>query len=377
MKKQLLRRILALCMSALTLWVAVITAGSQSITSAIDAVADSGDLAGRILRWELGDIFGTDALSAVNVLALGQSPLLLHHRTTIASLMVETLRDPAQDQEEPVQDVETDLAPAVNISSDDLSFLDNGVPSQTVIPTSTKGYSVVNGVYIKNTSSRTLDVAALSSGSFTAELGQEGPQVLIIHSHGSEAYTMPEGQEYVSSGTYRTKDTSCNVVRVGDEIAAVLSSYGISVLHDRTLHDAASYNDAYASSLASIERYLEKYPTLSFVLDLHRDAIQDADGNQYKLVTKEDPNVAQCSLVMGVAHDAWQDNLQLAIAVQETLNAQSPTLMRPIAARGYRYNQHLSVGSLLVEIGAAGNSLDEAIMGARLFAKGFAETIMR
>ena len=102
----------------------------------------------------------------------------------------------------------------------------------------------------------------------------------------------------------------------------------------------------------------------------------DANGTQYKLVTAEDPAAAQVSLIMGVAHDGWQDNLRLAIAVQEKLESQSPTLMRPITLLNYRYNQFAAPGSLLVEVGAAGNSLDEALRAARLFAKGFAETIL-
>ena len=174
----------------------------------------------------------------------------------------------------------------------------------------------------------------------------------------------------------RTADRSCNMVRVGDELAAELSSYGISVVHDRTLHDGESYNDAYENSLASIQSYLAKYPSIVYVLDLHRDAVQDANGTQYKLVTAEDPAAAQVSLIMGVAHDGWQDNLRLAIAVQEKLESQSPTLMRPITLLNYRYNQFAAPGSLLVEVGAAGNSLDEALRAARLFAKGFAETIL-
>jgi len=252
---------------------------------------------------------------------------------------------------------------------------DNGVPAQTVDPRSTDGYSIINGVYIKNKSSRTLDPAVLGDRQFAA-CPQQGPQVLIVHSHASESYTMPPGQEYVPSGTFRTADRSCNMVRVGDELAAELSSYGISVVHDRTLHDGESYNDAYENSLASIQSYLAKYPSIVYVLDLHRDAVQDANGTQYKLVTAEDPAAAQVSLIMGVAHDGWQDNLRLAIAVQEKLESQSPTLMRPITLLNYRYNQFAAPGSLLVEVGAAGNSLDEALRAARLFAKGFAETIL-
>jgi len=79
---------------------------------------------------------------------------------------------------------------------------------------------------------------------------------------------------------------------------------------------------------------------------------------------------------MGLASDRWAENMALAIAVQQTLVEQAPTLMRPIAARGYRYNQHLPIDSLLVEVGAAGNSLDEAIYSARIFAHGFAKTLL-
>ena len=372
MKHQLLRRLSALAVSLATLWTSLFYADATTFGE-----QTASTLAVTLLRWELGDYFGSDLLSGVNVLALRQSPLLLQQRNTIVSLMGQQETNPGGSENENEAAAQKPVVdPSPEIPFDGLTFTDNGVPSQTVVTTTEKGYTVVNGVYIKNTSSRQMDAAELAKDRFSARLSEEGPQVLIIHSHATEAYTMPAGQEYEASGTFRTRDTSCNVVRIGDEVAAVLSNYGISVLHDRTLHDAESYNDAYGNSLASIERYLEKYPTLSFVLDIHRDAIQDSSGNQYKLITREDPRVAQCSLVMGVAHDAWRDNLALATAVQQRLSALSPTLMRPVAARGYRYNQHLRAGSLLVEIGAAGNSLDEALMGARYFATGFAETIL-
>ena len=78
---------------------------------------------------------------------------------------------------------------------------------------------------------------------------------------------------------------------------------------------------------------------------------------------------------MGSDHDRWQDNLRLAVAVEERLMQSYPTLMRPITLRNYSYNQSVCPGSMLVEVGAAGNSLDEAIYAARLFAAGLAETI--
>ena len=376
MKKQLLRRLAALSLAIAVLWVTVLTTRDVQFPTQGENLVDLTTIYTALVRWELGDFFHTDLLSAFNVMALRQSPYLMQLRNPVTALMAQAFPDTSQTADSiPESTLPTDF-PADKALYDGLLFTENGIPSQTVVPTGAQNYTVINGVYIKNTSSRQLIAEELSQACYNAQLTQDGPQVLIIHSHGTEAYTMPSEQEYDASGTYRTLDTNYNVVRIGDEIATILSTYGISVLHDRTLHDADNYNDAYESSYESIVRYLEKYPSISFVLDVHRDAIQDANGNQYKLVTREDPRIAQCCLVMGVAHDGWRDNLQLAIAVQERLNTLSPTLMRPITARDYRYNQHLSLGSILVEIGAAGNSLDEAILGARYFAKGFAETIL-
>lgn len=370
MKQAMLRRALALVLALAALGIVAAGGGADSASALRQSLSQRPRLSRYILRWELGDLLGLDGLSAPTVLALGQSPVLLAGRGLAVQQPEEADPDPAvpQDPQEPQEPVPTE-DPAPQPESG------NGVPSQTVDPRSTDGYCIINGVFIKNKSSRTLDPAILGDRQFVS-FPQQGPQVLIVHSHASEAYTMPPGQEYVPSGTFRTADCSCNMVRVGDELAAALSAYGISVVHDRTLHDGESYNGAYERSLASIESYLAKYPSIVYVLDVHRDAVQDADGTQYKLVTAEDPSAAQVSLIMGVAHDGWQDNLRLAIAVQEKLESQSPTLMRPITLLNYRYNQFAAPGSMLVEIGAAGNTLDEALQAARLFARGFAETVL-
>jgi len=368
---KLVRRGLALLVAIATMWTLLVTAQSQSLPAAVSAMKQSVSLPHALLQWEL-PAFPTDDLPLSTLLVLHQSPLLLAARNLLTS-SAHSEDPPSPDTSSPqeslpVQQPEPDL-------SQDLYFLDNGTPSETIAPTSGKGYVVAGNVFIKNSSRQTVDPAIFSDGTFAAALGQEGPQVLILHTHGSEAYTMPAGEEYVPSGTFRTSDTTKNVIRVGDEIASVLSSYGISVLHDRTMHDNPEYNGSYSRSLASIEDYLAKYPTISFILDVHRDAIQDADGRQYKVISREEPRAAQMSLVMGSDYDHWQDNLRLAVAVQKNLCARYPTLMRPITLRNTGYNQNASVGSLLLEVGAAGNSLDEAIYAARLFARSFAKTI--
>ena len=370
MLKQWLRRTAALLLSAVTL-ITVAAAAEQNGTSDSSA-------AKWLLQWALGDWLPSDGPSLPVWLALYQSPALLTARPQVLSYLTEQQAETQETKatpEIPVTDTPV-VSPILQTPRAALTFPDNGVPSQTVKITNPAGYTSVRGVYIKNASNKTLDAATLASESFAAKLTDTAPQVLILHTHGSEAYTMPKGQEYVSTGTCRTSDTTCNVVRVGDEIASVLSAYGISVLHDRTLYDDPLYEGAYSRSLEGIETYLEKYPSISFILDIHRDAVEDAQHRQYKLISQEDPNAAQISFVMGSNHDGWQENLKLAVAVAEAIKADHPTVMRPITLRNSNYNQHKSPGSMLVEVGAAGNSLEEALNSARIFADGFAKVLL-
>ena len=370
MLKQWLRRTAALLLAAVTL-ITVAAAAEQNGTNDSSA-------AKWLLQWALGDWLPSDGPSLPVALALYQSPALLSARPQVLSYLAEQqakTQEAEATPETPVTDTPV-VSPILQTPRTALTFPDNGVPSQTVKITNPAGYTSVRGVYIKNASNKTLDAAALASESFAAKLTDTAPQVLILHTHGSEAYTMPKGQEYVSTGTCRTSDTTCSVVRVGDEIASVLSAYGISVLHDRTLYDDPLYEGAYTRSLEGIETYLEKYPSISFILDIHRDAVEDAQHRQYKLISQEDPNAAQISFVMGSNHDGWQENLKLAVAVAEAIKADHPTVMRPITLRNSNYNQHKSLGSMLVEVGAAGNSLEEALNSARIFADGFAKVLL-
>ena len=193
---------------------------------------------------------------------------------------------------------------------------------------------------------------------------------------------MPPGQEYEASGDCRTTDCAFNVVRVGDELARVLEEAGIGVIHDAALYDYPEYSGAYGRSLAAAEAAMEENPSISLVLDIHRDAISDADGSPYKVVSSvAGLNAAQMSFIIGtdgggLEHEGWRENLKLAAAIQQRLLDSYPTLMRPVSVRNSRYNQHVSPGALLVEMGAAGNSLDEALLSARLLGQAIVETFL-
>ena len=375
-----LRRAEAALLAAGTLWTAAVTAGSDTAQAAVSALAEA--LPERALRWELGDLWPGDGLSAPAALAIGESALLLAAREDVAALRsLERQEPPEEDGETPtpvtVPVEETPVEPAAPLAED------NGVPAKTLIPTDPSGYTVCGRVYISNSTSHELSVPELQKP-FAAALGEEEPQVLILHTHGSEAYTPVPGTEgIVWSGDYRTTDYRYNVVKVGDEMAEVLSAAGISVLHDRTLYDYPNYTGAYDRALEAIRKHLERYPSIRFVLDIHRDAIEDGQGNQYKAVSEIDGKgaAAQMSLVMGsdgsgLEHPNWLENLRLAVAVQQDILEHYPTLMRPVLLRNSRYNQHATTGSLLLEVGAAGNSPEEAVLSGRLFAERLAAVLL-
>lgn len=369
------RRVEAGIIAVGTLWVVSVTAGSETAAAAATALKDSVPL--YALKWELGDFWVEDELSPAAVMALGESPLLLSARSAVAEIRMETEEsEPPPEAEEEVVTVPLEETPL-----DAPAAEENGVEAKTLIPTDPSGYMVCGRTYISNSTDHELSIQDLQT-EFSAELTNEEPQILILHTHGSEAYTPADAEEIVWSGEYRTTDSRYNVVKVGDEMAAVFGEAGISVLHDRTLYDYPSYTGAYDRSLAAIQSYLTQYPSIRFILDIHRDAVADAQGNQYKVVSAIDGvgTSAQLTLVVGsdgsgLTHENWMENLRLAVAIQNEALAEYPTLMRPVLLRNSRYNQHATMGSLLVEVGAAGNSPEEAALAGRLFAQQMVEVL--
>lgn len=200
------------------------------------------------------------------------------------------------------------------------------------------------------------------------------PTVLILHSHGSESFA-PTG-EYEEISPYHTLDTAHNMISVGDYVAQLLEDGGITVLHDTALHDDPSYNASYSNSRKSIQAYLQAYPSIRLVLDLHRDSIEDEAGNQVvQTVFSEGTVLAPLMLVVGtdyggLEHPQWQENLALALKLQTQLQALCPGICRNINLRAQRFNQDLSPGTLLVEVGASGNSRQEALRAAEILAAG-------
>ena len=205
-------------------------------------------------------------------------------------------------------------------------------------------------------------------------------QVLIVHTHTSEAYTPEPGWEYEASADYRTADPSRSVVRVGEELAMALRRQGIGVIHDTTVCDDPDYDRAYERSYDVIEAQLAAHPSIRIVLDIHRDAMIDAEGNAAAATWDRDEGCARLMLVVGtdeggLYHPNWRENLSFALKLQALLNRSAPGLCRDLSLRRERFNQHFTPCSVLVEVGAAGNTLAQALPTARYLADAIAELI--
>ena len=212
------------------------------------------------------------------------------------------------------------------------------------------------------------DISALLAQPLVWNLRSEEPSVLILHTHTTESYTRTT-EAYRETAAWRTADEQYNMLSIGDVLAEILEKNGISVLHDRTLHDYPSYNGSYTRARKTMQEYIKEYPSLRLVLDLHRDAAGEGGNQMRTSATAEGEPSAQLMLVMGTNYETYTENLSLALKVQSQLEAQCPGITRPLQLRAARFNQDLCPGALLVEVGAAGNTHPEARRAAEQLAK--------
>ncbi len=231
-----------------------------------------------------------------------------------------------------------------------------------------------NGVYMKNSSGLSVNIKTLLNSKLKYKIEKNNePQVLIMHTHTTETFLNSDKKTYTENDNARTTDNSKNMAMIGDIVAKKLNEAGIKTLHDKTQHDYPQYTGSYTRSAKTVNSYLKKYKSIKIVIDLHRDSVTVSKNDKAKLVTKIDgKKAAQVMLVMGSQsgsvknHPNWQENLKLALKLQQTMEAKYPTLARPLLLKSNNYNQSLTNGSILIEVGTEMNSIDEAKYSAEL-----------
>ena len=240
-----------------------------------------------------------------------------------------------------------------------------------------------------NTTSQAVDIEGVKKANFPVEApsGNE-PLVLVLHTHGTEGYfedhtnlsdfATDNVQAYFlpESTSFRTTDPKKSMVRVGEVFSETLMDCGIATLHVTTMHDQGDFNSAYTKSGQTVKKMLEKYPSIRYVIDLHRDSVVRGDSYVKSYTTVENTPSAQVMLVVGAGkHENWEKNLVVAANFKEKMDQKFPSLSRALYLRTARYNQQYLPGCLLLEVGSAANTLEEAENAARFAALAFAELI--
>ena len=230
--------------------------------------------------------------------------------------------------------------------------------------------------YYNDTSySLAIDRMPVSNGAVPTVAAVGEVSVLILHTHATEGYS-EEGAAYYDPDTAlaRANGAEDGVIAVGKIMADILNANGIVTLHSEVMHDRESYKDSYSRAAQTVQSYLAQYPSIRLVIDVHRDSIMTSSDQLVRPVTVVNGEaVAQVMCVVGsnasgVRHDAWQDNLALAVRLRNLLNAEYGNLCRPVYVKKSAYNQQYAPSSLLLEIGSSGNSLAEAERAAALVA---------
>ena len=239
---------------------------------------------------------------------------------------------------------------------------------------------------IKNNTRQTAaDIAAEAAQPlpFAIEKDSAAPQVLIMHTHATEDYRLSAGLWFTPGDGARSTDRSINMCAVGRVMADTLNAAGICTLHDETLNDYPSYTGSYANSRAVVQRYLAQYPSIKVVLDVHRDAIETEGGSRMAPVcTVDGRQAAQVMIICGCDNGGsvqlpdWRQNLRFAAAWERSMEGMYPGFTRPVLFSYRFYNQDLTTGSLLIEIGGHGNNLNEALYAGQLAANGLVQALL-
>ncbi len=292
--------------------------------------------------------------------------------------------------DEPIIILPNTPAPHNNLSGDKPSPEGNIAEYEQSVPPGENSFPIIKcdistdkPLLLNNTTSKNPDTEKLlmSVYDFGYDSLSDEPLVLVIHTHATECYSRESSTYFEDGSKTRTVDERYNMIAVGKVFSEVLEENGIPTLHCTVQHDAESYSSAYSLAAESIREYIKEYPSIKYVFDLHRDAIVYESGAKARPVSTIDgKEAAQIMFVAGTDAGGadfphWQKNLSFTLKLTDKLIEQYPTLVRTTALRGASYNQQYTEGSVLVEIGADGNTLSQAKYSAELLANAVAELI--
>ena len=205
----------------------------------------------------------------------------------------------------------------------------------------------------------------------------DAPRVLIYHTHTHEAYEQAADDPYVALEAWRTADEEHSVVRVGAELAELLRARGCEVVHDTTDHELDDLSTAYTRSEQTLLSYEEPF---DLYIDLHRDAYVEGTGENTLHANGVD--YAKLMMLIGRGDNFqvkphFEENYAFARALTDALNEGTPGICRDVLVKTNRYNQHIGVYAILVEVGNNRNTLVEALNAMQPLSEAIVSLLIR
>lgn len=236
------------------------------------------------------------------------------------------------------------------------------------------GGAQIADFFVKDTTDSGTDLNAELQEDPEVHIKADGSvEVLIYHTHTSEAYSKNFTGFYYTDMETRTQNQDMSVVAVGEELKKALEAQGIGVVHDTTVNDTL-YNGSYSRSWEVLQNNLEQHPGIQVTIDLHRDSMTTQEGVKYKpTVLVDGRKAAQVMFLAGCDADGgwgdfpdWKENLHLILRAQQAATQLYPDLVRPLNFSNSKYNMNATKGSMLIEVGTEVNTISEAKYSGRL-----------
>ncbi|GMB10291.1 MAG: stage II sporulation protein P [Candidatus Improbicoccus devescovinae] len=231
--------------------------------------------------------------------------------------------------------------------------------------------------YVKNATNSGIDVGYYFKNKVNLKpKNAKTPSVLIFHTHTSESYINEDLKFFNDSFSSRSQDCRYTVVAVGEEIVNALQESGIKAIHDKTVHDYPGFSGSYSRSAATVKNNIKKFPSIKLVIDIHRDSIGDKETGKIKpIFMNNNQKSSQIMIVSGHGFPNWEKNFSIAVKLQHKCETMFPGFTRPLIIRDAKYNQNLTPGSLLIEIGSDVNTIEEAKRSGKMLGSSIAEVI--
>lgn len=225
--------------------------------------------------------------------------------------------------------------------------------------------TVNNNWIINYSSNRNIDFKNIMNRNIN--LTKASDRVLLYNTHTSESYTNSDKYKFEYSSVMRSLDARYNMLAIASELNKNLNQKGISSSHNTTPHDYGAYTGAYTKSRLTVQNDLKNNGRAGIIIDVHRDAMEDLTFRPVANINGV--QVAQVMFVIGIGDNPyWEDNLCLALKIQEMANKVYPGLFRQMIIRDSTYNQDLNKYAELMEFGATGNTIDEVKLTTRCVA---------